>query len=89
MAQQEFIQQLTISLRGGQTLVVPFHAESPTNLNPQIEDFFKSLADKTKQEGVCAFQGSRVVLVRIADVSSAEVVSLIRKPNDAAKPEKK
>lgn len=86
MAQQEFIQQLTLSLRGGQTLVIPFHAESPTKLNPQIDDFFKALADQTKKEGVYVFQGSRVVVVRIADVSAAEVVSLIRK---SAEPEKK
>lgn len=88
MAQQEFIQQLTVYLRGGQTVVVPFHAASATQLNPQIEDFFKALADKNKQEGVFAFQGSRVVLVRVADVSSAEVVSLVRTPKEE-KPEAK
>lgn len=76
---QEFIQQLTVSLHGGQTLVVPFHAQSANQLNPQIEDFLKAVADKTKQEGVFAFQGARVVLIRIADVSAADVVSLIKK----------
>lgn len=76
---QEFIQQLTVSLNGGQTLSVPFHAASADKLNPQIEDFFKCLADKNKQDGVFVFQGARVVLIRIADVSAADVVSLIKK----------
>ena len=48
------IQQLTISLRGGQTVVVPFNAEKADQLNTQIEAF-------------------------LADVSAAEVISLVRK----------
>ena len=71
------IQQLTISLRGGQTVVVPFNAEKADQLNTQIEAFLKALGDKA--EGSFLFQGARVVLVRLADVSAAEVISLVRK----------
>ena len=73
------IQQLTISLRGGQTDVVPFNAEKADQLNTQIEAFLKALGDKDKAEGSFLFQGARVVLVRLADVSAAEVISLVRK----------
>lgn len=83
---QEFLQQLTINLRGGQTLTVPFHAESGTVLNPQIEEFFKILSDKNKQDAIFVFQGSRVVLVRIADVSTADVIGLVRKENNGKSP---
>ena len=47
---------------------------------PQIEAFLKALGDKEKREGNFLFQGARVVLVRLEDVSAAEVVSLIAKP---------
>ena len=77
------IQQLTISLRGGQTFVVPFNAEKADQLNTQIEAFLKALGDKEKAEGSFLFQGARVVLVRLADVSAAEVISLIRKEEAA------
>ena len=77
------IKQLTISLRGGQTVVVPFNAEKADQLNPQIEAFMQALGDKQKAEGSFLFQGARVVLVRLADVSAAEVVSLIRKEEKA------
>ena len=80
----EVIQQLTISLRGGQTVVVPFKAEKADQLNTQIEAFMKALGDKEKQNGSFLFQGARVVLVRLADVSCDEVVSLIRKEADQA-----
>jgi len=40
----------------------------------------KALGDKEKREGNFLFQGARVVLVRLEDVSAAEVVSLIAKP---------
>ena len=46
---------------------------------PQIEAFLKALGDKEKREGNFLFQGARVVLVRLEDVSAAEVVSLIAK----------
>ena len=80
----QFIQQLTISLTGGQTVVVPFNAEKADKLNPQIEGFLKALGEKNKQEGNFLFQGSRVVLVRLADVSCADVVSLVRKDTQPA-----
>ena len=76
------IQQLTISLRGGQTVVVPFNAEKADVLNTQIEAFLKALGNKEKAEGSFLFQGARVVLVRLADVSAAEVISLIRKEEE-------
>lgn len=84
MAEQQIIQQLTISLRGGQTVVVPFNAEKANVLNTQIEAFLKALGEKEKADGSFLFQGARIVLVRLADVSCAEVVSLVRK-EDAPK----
>lgn len=72
-------QQLTISLKGGQNIVIPFNAEKAEVLNPQIEAFMKALGEKDKKEGNFLFQGSRVVLVRLADVSACDVVSLIEK----------
>ncbi len=77
------IQQLTISLRGGQTVNVSFNAEKADVLNTQIEAFLKAMGEKDKQEGSFLFQGARVVLVRLADVSCVEVVSLIRKEEEA------
>ena len=81
----QFIQQLSIFLKGGQTLVVPFNAEKAEVLNPQIEAFVKTMGEKDKQEGSFLFQGARVVLVRLADVSGLDVVSLVRK-EEPAKP---
>lgn len=78
--QEQIVQDLKIHLRGGQTVDVNFKAEKADVLNPQIEAFLKALGDKEKQEGNFLFQGARVVLVRLADVSTAEVVSLIAKP---------
>ena len=43
---QTFIQQLNIYLKGGQTLSVPFNAESANKLNTQIEAFVKAMGDK-------------------------------------------
>lgn len=77
--QEQIVQDLKIQLRGGQTVDVNFKAEKADVLNPQIEAFLKALGDKEKQEGNFLFQGARVVLVRLADVSAAEVVSLIAK----------
>ena len=77
--QEQIVQDLKIQLRGGQTVDVNFKAEKDDVLNPQIEAFLKALGDKEKQEGNFLFQGARVVLVRLADVSAAEVVSLIAK----------
>ena len=77
--QEQIVQDLKIHLRGGQTVDVNFKAEKADALNPQIEAFLKALGDKEKREGNFLFQGARVVLVRLADVSAAEVVSLIAK----------
>ena len=78
--QEQIVQELKIQLRGGQTVDVNFKAEKAEVLNPQIEAFLKALGDKEKQEGNFLFQGARIVVVRLADVSAAEVVSLIAKP---------
>ena len=77
--QEQIVQDLKIHLRGGQTVDVNFKAEKADVLNPQIEAFLKALGDKEKREGNFLFQGARVVLVRLVDVSAAEVVSLIAK----------
>lgn len=79
----QFIQQLTVHLKGGQTVTVPFNAEKAEVLNPQIEAFLQALGNKEKAEGNFLFQGARVVLIRLADVSACEVVSLIRKEEAA------
>ena len=78
--QEQIVQDLKIHLRGGQSVDVNFKAEKADVLNPQIEAFLKALGDKEKREGNFLFQGARIVLVRLADVSAAEVVSLIAKP---------
>ena len=84
---QKVIQKLTVYLKGGQTIEVPFNAEKAEVINPQIESFLKALGDKEKREGNFLFQGARVVVIRIADVSGAEVVSLVQ--NEAAKKDEK
>lgn len=86
---QQFIHQLTVYLKGGQTLVIPFNAELADKLNPQIEAFMKALGDKNKFEGNFVFQGQRVVLIHLPDVSGAEVLSLVRTEKTAAKEEAK
>lgn len=78
--QEQIVQDLKIHLRGGQSVDVNFKAEKADVLNPQIEAFLKALGDKEKREGNFLFQGARVVLVRLVDISAAEVVSLIAKP---------
>ena len=75
----KIIQELKVQLRGGQTVTVAFNAEKTDILNPQIESFLKALGDKDKQVRNFLFQGARVVLIRLADVSAAEVVSLVAK----------
>ena len=94
---QEFFQNLNIYLKGGQTLQVPFKSEKADTLNPQIEAFLKSMGNPDKRETNFLFQGARVVLVRLADVSAFDVVSLVRKeapvaeektPKVEAKPQK-
>ena len=81
---QQIIQQLTVYLKGGQTVVVPFNAEKAEVLNPQIEAFVKALGDATKKDGSFLFQGARVVLLRLSEVAGAEVVSLVRKEKEEA-----
>ena len=78
----QIIQELKIQLKGGQTVVVNFKAEKAEVLNPQVEAFLKACGDKEKQAGNFLFQGARVVLVRLADVSAAEVVSYIAKEGE-------
>ena len=75
----KIIQELKVQLRGGQTVTVTFNAEKADVLNPQVESFLKALGDKDKQAGNFLFQGARVVLIRFADGSAAEVVSLVAK----------
>ena len=81
---EQIIQELKVQLKGGQTVTVNFKAEKAEILNPQIEAFLKACGEKDKQEGNFLFQGARVVLIRIADVSAAEVVSYIAKEGEAA-----
>lgn len=81
---QQIIQQLTVYLKGGQTVVVPFNAEKAEVLNPQIEAFVKALGDATKKDGNFLFQGARAVLLRLSEVAGAEVVSLVRKEKEEA-----
>ena len=78
----QIIQELKIQLKGGQTVVVNCSAEKAEILNPQIEAFLKACGDKEKQAGNFLFQGARIVLVRLADVSAAEVVSYIAKEGE-------
>ena len=80
---QQYIQQLTVFLRGGQNVVIPFNAEKPEVLNPQIDAFIKAIGDKAKNQGNFLFQGARVVLIHIPDVSGLDVVSLVRKEEAA------
>ena len=75
----QFIQQLNIYLKGGQVLNVPFNAEAPDKLNPQISAFLSALGDREKASKNFLFQGQRPVLVHLPDVSAADVISLVRK----------
>jgi hypothetical protein len=75
----QVIQQLTIHLKGGQTINIQFNAEKAETLNPQIDAFLQYVGHKDKQENNFLFQGARVLLVRISEVAAAEVVSMIRK----------
>lgn len=74
-----YVQQLHIYLRGGQTLTVPFNAESPDKLNSQIDVFVAALGDPEKSQKNFVFQGQRLVLVHLSDVAALDVVSLVRK----------
>ena len=76
----QFMQQLTVQLKGGQTLQIPFGAEKAEVLNPQIEAFMKALGDKEKKNFV--FQGARIVFIRLDDVSACEVMSFVKKEEE-------
>lgn len=80
----QIIQTLKICLRGGQVIEIPFRAEKADELNPQIRDFIKAYGDEKKKEGKFVFQGQRMVVVRLADVSSADIVSLVMKSKESA-----
>lgn len=77
-----FIQKLTVYLKGGQSVVVPFNTEKAEVLNPQIDAFVKALGTADQKDKNFLFQGARVVLVRLADVSAIDVVSLVRKEEE-------
>lgn len=79
---QTFFQQLNIYLKGGQTLSIPFNAESGSKLNTQIETFVKAMGDKENAQKNFVFQGQRLVLVHLPDVSAIDVVSLVRKEEE-------
>lgn len=81
---EKIIQELKVQLKGGQTVTVAFNAEKADKLNPQIEAFLQAVGDKKKADGNFVFQGARVVLIRLADVSAAEVVSYVTKPAEKA-----
>ena len=81
---QQYIQQLTVFLKGGQNIVVPFASEKADTLNPQLDAFLNALGEADKRDKNFLFQGARVVLVRLADVSPVDVVSLVRKDEPAA-----
>lgn len=63
---------MNVYLKGGQTVTVDLKVEKPDELNTQIDDFFKVLGDKSKQEGNYLFQGVRIIMIRLADVSAAD-----------------
>ena len=80
----QIIKTLKICLRGGQVIEIPFRAEKGDELNPQIRDFIKAYGDEKKKDSKFIFQGQRMVIVRLADVSSADIVSLVMKPKAEA-----
>ncbi len=77
-------QRLTIYLKGGQTISVDFKIEEATKLNVQIDSFIKALGDPAQKEKNFLFQGARVVLVRVSDVSAIDVVSMTLKEKETA-----
>lgn len=77
----QIIQKLTVFLKGGQTIVLPFEAEKPDVLGAQLDAFLKALNDKNKADSNYLFTGARLVLVRLADVSGVDIVTLVRKEN--------
>lgn len=82
MTDPQFLQQLTIELKGGQTIHVPFNIEKPGAINPQIDAFIKAVGDPSKRDFSFVFKGAQVVLVRLEDVSAVQIVSLVRKDEE-------
>ncbi len=78
---ETIFQRLNVYLKGGQTITIDFKAEDVAKLNPQIDAFLSALGEPEKKEKNFLFQGARVALVRLSDVSAAEAVSLILKEN--------
>ncbi len=83
----QYFQRLSIYLKGGQTISVDFQTQDPAKVNPQIEAFLQAMGDAEKKEKNFLFQGARVVLVRISDVSGADVISLVLKAGETEKKE--
>ena len=84
--EQNTFQRLNIYLKGGQTVAIDFKAEQASKLNTQIESFIKALGESTQKDKNFLFQGARIVLVRLSDVSALDVVSMILK-EDAKVPQ--
>ena len=82
-------QRLTIYLKGGQTISVDFKIEEATKLNVQIDSFIKALGDPAQKEKNFLFQGARVVLVRVSDVSAIDVVSMTLKERKRLKSQRR
>ena len=82
---ENIFQRLNVYLKGGQVVTVDFKAEKADKLNAQIEDFLKALGDPAKKDNNYLFQGARVAVIRLSDVSAADVVSLIQKEKEEAK----
>lgn len=82
--EQNTFQRLNIYLKGGQTVSIDFKAEQASKLNAQIESFIKALGDEAQKDKNFLFQGARVVLVRLSDVSGLDVVSVILKEKPQA-----
>ena len=70
------IQQLTIQLRGGQTLSVGFQPGSDGGINEQINFFCQKLTEKDPGNDFFMFQGQTTILVRFADVSGVQIVNI-------------
>ena len=70
--EQNTFQRLNIYLKGGQTVSIDFKAEQASKLNAQIESFIKALGDAAQKDKNFLFQGARVVLVRLSDVSGLD-----------------
>lgn len=75
----QIIQHVVISLKGGQTIAIDFVAQKANELNPQIAAFMRALGEAGKKDANFVFQGQRLVLLRLSDVSAVDVLSLEKK----------